>query len=384
MSSETGQDLARKDINNHSGRPLGFKDRFFQFYHANEKKVEAGFFVCGFLFDAWAVGEILETYAIIQQIVYLILIGIVLYFDFLSDRGILKIGPRLSKVWEYRHLAQHFFMGTLLNIYSLLYLKSCSFFSSVAFVLLLLGLLVANELKAVRKSQINIKICLYIICIFSFFSLMVPTLLGYVGLLPFLLSMLFTLLALGLIYRGLSRKVGEREVLLKQLVFPGAAMMALLLIFYTIGWIPPVPLAAQNLGVYHLIEKKGDEYILSHQNPWWRFWSTGDQQFQAAPGDKIYFFAKIFSPSRFNDTVVLHWSNYNTKQGWMSTDRVPLKIAGGRHAGYRGFSVKQNYTEGDWRVQVETSDGREIGRLYFSVAKVAAREGSEKFETTIH
>jgi hypothetical protein len=51
---------------------------------------------------------------------------------------------------------------------------------------------------------------------------------------------------------------------------------------------------------------------------------------------------------------------------------------GGREEGFRGYGVKTNYQPGDWKVQVETADGREIGRIYFDVETVA--EGRRNFE----
>ena len=49
------------------------------------------------------------------------------------------------------------------------------------------------------------------------------------------------------------------------------------------------------------------------------------------------------------------------------TDRIPIVIAGGRDKGYRGYTVKQRVVPGDWRVDVETAEGRVIGRVSFQV-----------------
>ena len=49
------------------------------------------------------------------------------------------------------------------------------------------------------------------------------------------------------------------------------------------------------------------------------------------------------------------------------TDRIPIAIAGGRERGYRGYTVKQRVTPGNWRVDVETAEGRVIGRVSFRV-----------------
>lgn len=238
------------------------------------------------------------------------------------------------------------------------------------FVIILMALMVANELKNVQKSEVNIKIALYIICIFSFFSMIFPVLLGFVGLLPFLLALLATSLCIFGIYLLLERRVKNKTLLMRRLIAPSFTVVTLFLLFYLIGWIPPVPLSVQNMGVYHHIEKIQGKYTLSHQNPWWRFWQTGDQEFLSEPGDKIYFFARIFSPAKFSDSVILHWYFKHPKIGWQSTDKVPMSINGGREGGYRGFSVKQNYQPGEWKISVETTDEREIGRLYFNVIEI--------------
>jgi hypothetical protein len=47
--------------------------------------------------------------------------------------------------------------------------------------------------------------------------------------------------------------------------------------------------------------------------------------------------------------------------------RIAFEIHGGREGGYRGFSVKHAVTPGPWRVEVETDEGRIIGRIDFNV-----------------
>ena len=61
-----------------------------------------------------------------------------------------------------------------------------------------------------------------------------------------------------------------------------------------------------------------------------------------------------------------------TAYGWALQDTIPIKIVGGREQGFRGYGVKSKYPPGDWKVQVETTDGREIGRVYFDVEPAPA------------
>ena len=104
----------------------------------------------------------------------------------------------------------------------------------------------------------------------------------------------------------------------------------------------------------------------------WKFWQAGDQSFAAQPGDTMTVFAAVFSPARFDDTVYIRWQRHDARTGWQESDRIPINITGGREGGFRGFTTKQNYTPGDWRVTLETRDGREISRLYITVTPVAA------------
>ena len=51
----------------------------------------------------------------------------------------------------------------------------------------------------------------------------------------------------------------------------------------------------------------------------------------------------------------------------MLQDTIPIRITGGRAEGFRGYGFKSKYQPGEWKVQIETTDGREIGRIYFDL-----------------
>ena len=144
------------------------KERLLEYYEKNETKVDIGFFLGGFLFDVVTLSDVDDPLSIAQQVVYLIVIAAILYYDFLNTHGFAKISSRMEKYWNYRQLAVHFLLGSLLSVYSLFFLKSASFFSSIVFVLLMLGIMVANELKSVQKSAVDLKVGLYVICVFLY------------------------------------------------------------------------------------------------------------------------------------------------------------------------------------------------------------------------
>jgi len=356
-------------------RPLqSWHARARALYERHELKWHLLFFAAGFAFDIIATGEGIDHPLIIaQQVLYLLVIGAILYVDFIREvrPGGLTFSPRLESLWAYRGLLLHFCLGTLMNVYSIFFLMSASFSSTIVFVLLLAAAIVLNEMPVVRRRGVDVKIGLFVLCVFCFWSLLVPLVIGRVSRLTFAISFGGTLAVLWLLHRLLRKRVSEPD-LRRRLHMPGLSVSACFLVFYLIGLIPPVPIAAKKFGVYHNVEVQDGTYVLTRERRWLRFWDSGDQRFRAEPGDKIFVFVAVFSPSRFDDVVYVRWQYRDPRAGWKDSDRIPIRITGGRRGGYRGWTAKQNYTDGDWRVRLETRDGREIAHLKIAVKSVPA------------
>ena len=347
---------------------LVVKKSIQEIYIKHEVRFDILFFICGFIFDAFMVSEIDDLFSLVQQAVYLLVIAFILHHEILYRLQKWRPVGFFEKAWNYRNLLLHFLLGTLLNIYSLFYIKSASLISSIVFLVLLVGLIIANELPLVKKAKVSLKVGLFAICLFSYMSIIYPLLLGFVGWTPFGLSTASTLAFFYLQIRFLKNKLPDDRTLFNAVLLPGISVLTIFTLFYFLGWIPPVPLSVKMQGVYHMVEKNNGEYLLSSENKiWWRFWDSGDQIFHARPEDKIFFFAQIYSPTRFSDRIFIQWLFKDPTRGWQKTDRIPLQIVGGRKEGFRGFTSKSNYQPGEWRVQVETEMGHEISRLGFDV-----------------
>jgi hypothetical protein len=214
----------------------------------------------------------------------------------------------------------------------------------------------------------------------------IPIFAGSIGLPVFLASMLAGSLPLAGAALWIRRAAPERfPQARRQILVPMGAVLTGFLAFYLFRLVPPVPLSIPFIGVYHAVERTEQGYRLSHERPAWRWWHNGDQNFRAQPGDKVYVFFRLFSPSRFSDQVLMRWywkgSGAQAARGWMLHDSLPIKIVGGREQGFRGYGVKANYQAGAWKVQVETVDGREIGRIYFDLESVP--EAPRSFEVEL-
>ncbi len=261
--------------------------------------------------------------------------------------------------FEWRNPVLHFFLGSLLSSYTLFFFKSSSILVSFAFMAVLVAVLVANELPRFQRLGAPFKFALLALCYLAFFAYVTPIVLGSIGVFGFLLSVALgavPLLALGLALRA------RREVLV-----PLGTVVLGFLVFYFFRLIPPVPLSIPFMGVYHGVERTAEGYTLLHERPAWRFWHHGDQGFRAQGGDRLFVYFRIFSPGRFADQVQMRWFRKEEGRGWTLQDTIPIRIVGGREEGFRGYAFKTNYTFGAWKVQIETNDGREIGRIYFDV-----------------
>ncbi|WP_286787102.1 MULTISPECIES: DUF5924 family protein [unclassified Pseudomonas] len=79
----------------------------------------------------------------------------------------------------------------------------------------------------------------------------------------------------------------------------------------------------------------------------------------------LYAYTAINAPRGLSERIYHVWLHNGDE-----VDRIPLEISGGREAGYRAWTHKQNFPSdvaGRWQVQIITEDGQMIGTLRFEV-----------------
>lgn len=355
------------------------------FYQRYERYWPAAFFVLGFLFDLIMLDRIDSWDVIAQQALYIVLIWGMLLQMLREEQTPLNLeGKGRFKRFYYKHRleAMHFSFGSLLNAYMIFYFKSSSILASFGFLAFLVALLVANELPRFRSLGLTFKFALLALCTYSFSAYILPTFIGsmspaifffslLVGYVPFVLSGWLTQRRSPVFY----------ELVKTNVMLPSTLVLFVFLLSYWLRIIPPAPLSVPYIGVFHSVSRTTEGYKLGHERAWWKFWQEGDQDFNAQPGDKIYVFFRIFSPTAFSDQVNLTWLKKDPRYGWQAQDSIPIKIVGGRREGFRGFGYKSNYEPGQWRAQVETMDGREIGRIYFDLELAPQHMREFKYDT---
>ena len=372
-------------------KPVGRLERLQAFRGQHVKAEIASFFAAGMLFDIVTLGRVDDTFTLVQQGVYLVLL---VWLMILEERERTRVWapPRfLAKAWRFSEDAIHFLLGSLLSSFTLLYLKSSSGLSAFLFMSLLGGLLVANELPRFRERGPVVRWALLSLCLTSYLALLLPVLIGFLSKWLFVLAVVLSCAAFAWLVRRLSkRKSGDADgrgmesdsSSLSRVASAGFGIQAVLVGAYFLGAIPPVPLSLQYIGIYHEVLAPAAQpagattYELRHQRPWWKPWQHGDQDFKARPGDVIYCFARVFAPTGFRDAIYVRWL-VKGQGGWQDQGRARLDINGGRDQGFRAIATKKNYQPGRWRVEVETDDGRDLGVIHFDLISDASSEVRE-------
>ncbi len=305
----------------------------------------------------------------------------------IGDPSAPSLSPRLmAKARPFYPNAMQFLLGGLFSAYAIFYLQSASLASTAVFFGVLVTVLVANEFLKDRLTGMKLLVSLYALVCFSFFTYFIPVLTGFMNTFVFLfgavLSLAIALWVLKLVYAT----APERSRVEKTLAgAPAVLLIGLLVTFYFMNWIPPVPLSMKFGGVYHHVAKPGDQYHLSFEKPpWYLFWKNSDDPYHG--GGPVYCFTAVFAPVALDTTIYHHWQLQSRgpdgEPVYRTTDRIAIDIAGGREAGYRAYTYKAQAIPGEWRVDVETERGRLVGRVDFVIE--AAEQTDPELKTLLY
>jgi len=120
------------------------------------------------------------------------------------------------------------------------------------------------------------------------------------------------------------------------------------------------------------VERQGDSYVLADEvRAWYERYLPQEQIVHRAPAERIYAFSSVFLPSGLEAELFHRWEQYDSASGeWVQKGVFGFSARGGRDGGYRGYTYRDDVTEGAWRVSFETKGGRIIGRATFVVVPV--------------
>ena len=325
--------------------------------------------VSGFAFDAVTLKRIDMFWENLWVVVHLLVVAFCIFWvtreaNFRPERE-----GRAAKLDRWLiHLLQ-FFFGGLLSTFMVFYFRSGTFWVSWPFYLLLTAAFVANEKFKSQYARLEFQLSIFFLSLFCFMIFILPVVLHAMGRLVFLLSGALSV-ALGWLFVRLLRE-RAKESLSHQagtVVAPSAAIFILINVLYFMNVIPPLPLSLQDASVHHSIMRmENGTYLVQSEKQGWLGFFRLVPRFHSAPGEPIYFYSAVFSPTSLNTEIIHEWQTYDNRRGWITADRIPLPVRGGRDGGYRTYSVKSGLKRGAWRVNVETPAGAILGRFRFNV-----------------
>lgn len=364
----------------------GLGARVRRFKEKNEALLMLLFFIGGFLFDAVMLSRIDEPPMLIQQGAYLLICGALLALT--QHFEIKKREPPawLRKPWHYVEHLLHFMLGTLLNAYSIFYFQSASGFTAIGFVLVICALLAINELPQFHRMGPVVLYALYSICLTSYFAYLFPVLFGHIRPWMFYLAVATASIPLIAHVLMLLKWTGSYSHVARHMAIPAFGVQLAFVLVYALRIAPPVPLAIKEIGIYHDVHREPDGWRLFHQEKSWKFWQKGDQDFRERPGDKVYCFARIFAPRHFHDAIHMVWYHRDIDKGWQQIYRKPLSVSASSEAGFATDGYLTHPAAGDWRVEIQSDDGRTMGLLRFHVEEdvsTAPRELEESFSPRV-
>jgi hypothetical protein len=330
------------------------------------------FFTGGVTWDALTLQRIDEVFDNVFLLTYLLGLGALLVVAMMVEAGVTR-RALLVRYRTWYPAAVQFLMGALLSAYVVFYLQSASLTRTSIFLILLVGLLVANEFIYRRIFNLYLLFALYYFASFSFFVFLLPVLTKTMSYGTFIgAGVLSGGLVGGMLYFLWYRGVFARSHQFAYALGLIAAIFALLNLFYLRDWMPPVPLAMRHAGIYHHVEREQGAYQLHFEKPpWYAVWAKDNRRFRFAEGDAVHCFAAVFAPAQLKKGIYHEWSFFDETAGkWVETDRMDYQIEGLRDSGYRWYSRKRHVHPGRWRVDIRTDDGRTLGRVRFTIEAV--------------
>ena len=226
----------------------------------------AVFFFSGVTYDTLTLTRIDRLQDNLLLLIYLLLLGVLIVLtgrlgiEPPPDREQLAALSRFAR-WvlhsrPYYPMASQFLLGGLFSAYAIFYSRSATLTSTAVFFGVLVLLLVANEFLRDRLSNLRLLVSLYALVCFGFFTFFLPVMTGFMNLLVFLmgavLSAAVTFRVVQLIYRDNPDR-SRREAV--GVTTPAFVLIGLLVGFYFLNWIPPVPLSMKFGGMYHEVKK---------------------------------------------------------------------------------------------------------------------------------
>ncbi len=337
-------------------------------YHRYQSILPVVFFVGGFAWDSLTLTRIDRLSDNLILALYLLVVSTsVVLLNLARSHFFSKKVQKTYTPWFL--LAAQFCLGGLFSAYVVFFFRSASFSKTYLFVGLLFFLMVANEFLEDRLNNLLLQMTLLFLACMAFLTFLIPIFVKTMGWETYLAAGLLAYgWCSGLTYLLYRYWLAVTHRAFHRVLAANGLLLAVMIGLYGTNFIPPVPLSLREGGIFHRIQRQGEQFLLYMEAPpWYQFWHTDDDPFTYQPGDTVYCFTAVFAPTHLREGIRHRWQLRGPDGNWVTTDALLFEIVGGREHGYRGYTYKRNIRPGRWRVDVVTEEGLILGRINFSV-----------------
>ncbi len=324
--------------------------------------------VLGVIIDSLTFTRINATTVFILLGIYLVISGVAILFLSVYTPTFVFQNRVLEYIRLLTPLILQFTFGALLSAVFIFYFFSGTVFVSWPFIFLLVLLMVSNDVFRRYYLKPLVQVSVYFFIVFSCLSIILPFVFNSLNIGIFVWSGMASLTFIALYIYVLIRFAPEIKKQLKNFVISILAIFVFINSLYFLNSIPPIPLSIREVTLSHGVVRNSTGYILQveEQSVWHQL--IPGQIVHKAPGEGISVFTTIFAPKSLSTKIIHHWQWYDSvKSEWVTKNRLPFVLTGGRKDGFRGYSTKTNVPFGEWRVDVETERGQVLGRVKFDV-----------------
>src|SRR3989344_4919190 len=280
---------------------MPFIEPIRNFYGRFERPISSFFLVFGFILDALTLRRVDRLWENLWIIGYLLVIGIFITLIHVKEKEI-ESGENSNKAHFWYVNILQFAFGGIFSAYLVLYFRSADIMAAWPFITLLIITFIANEFLKQHYIRLSFQISLFFLSIYFFIIFLVPIIIHQIGawvfLLSGLISLIFIIIFLKILFYFIKDKFPESKKLVMSLIF---GIFIFINFLYFTNLIPPIPLSLKDAGVYHSIEKNKDgNYIATYEDRGFRDYFKLYTDFKHNIGTPIYAFSAIFSPKNLN------------------------------------------------------------------------------------
>ena len=349
--------------------------RLFAWINRYERHLSAAAMVAGFTADSLFFGRVdlwdTQIVFIAYTAICFVSIPLLHYIEAKGERTGSR--PRWRGLLP---LATQFALGGFWSGFVIFYGRSATVDASWPFLLTLFAIFLGNELFSKYHKRLVFTSVLFFFALYSYAIFALPVYTHQMGTATFIESGVVAIILFGLF--TILLRILSRERFLADIFWIRAGALGVLLVMnlaYFTNVLPPLPLAAKSVGIYHTISHSTQGYTASaeavHNSFFVRYLGVAPP-FHLVKGESIYAYSSIFAPTALMTTIVHRWQWLDPERSeWTTRFALTYPITGGRDGGYVGYSAIIPQVDGRWRVSIETADGRIIARLPFTVQFVA-------------